>query len=83
MPQPPSRTVAKLSLDTRSGNEFVLSDLNDVKKANAEGIVESRLNKWINTLQSQIMRAVQPTYEDVLQASYSNSKKASKPPRLK
>lgn len=54
--QPPSKNVVKSSPDTRGEVEHVLADLDVVKEADVEVIVEC--SKRTSTLKSQIMKAV-------------------------
>lgn len=57
--QPPSKSVPKLSLDTRRGIKRVLADLNVVKRIDVEAIVENRLKKKMSTLQLHIVKILE------------------------
>lgn len=64
------KSVLKLLSDKRSEIEPILEDLSVVTKASAETIVETRLTNWTRTLHTQVVKAVELTFEDALQASY-------------
>lgn len=53
----------------RSEVERALADLRVVTKNDDEAIVDNRLIIWANTLQSQIVKNIEVTLEDVIQAS--------------
>lgn len=72
-PQPPSKTVVMSSPDTRSEMEHALADAGFMTNADVEAIVEIRLTKWTSTPQSQIVEAVESTFEEALQARCFNS----------
>lgn len=73
-------TVVKASEDV-TGNDVesdfkkketghVSDTLDVVRRTNVEVIVESLPTKWINTLKSMIIKAVENTFEDPYQTSY-------------
>lgn len=53
--------------------ERTLDDLSVVTKTKIDAVVENRLIKCTNTLQSQIVKTVGFTFDDALQASYFES----------
>lgn len=62
----------------RSEIERVLADLVVKTKPNVKAIAENCLTKCPNMLQSQVVKSVQCTLEEALQASYSSSNKGLK-----
>lgn len=62
----PSKSVVKLPSDMRDEIDRTLPDLDVVTKTDAEAIIENSLTKWSNTLNSQIVRAVEFKLEDAL-----------------
>lgn len=64
--QAPSKTAGESSSDTRSEIEQVLADVSVVMKADVKPIVESGPMKLIITLQSNIVKDVEFTFEDAL-----------------
>lgn len=53
--------------------ERPLADLRVLTKTVFEGFVENCLIKWSNTLQLQIVKDVESTFKDALQARYFNT----------
>lgn len=72
-PQPPSNSVIKPPLDMRRELKRALAHLSIMTKTDVEAIVQNRLTKCTNNLESLIFKSVDSTFEDALQASYFNS----------
>lgn len=75
-PQPSVKTVNKSSADTQNEIVHVLPHLGVVGKTKVKEIEEiggTQLTKRYSTLQSEIVKAVESTFEDTLQTSYFNS----------
>lgn len=62
-PQPPLKSVARPPSDMTSKIERVMPDRGVLTKTNVEAIVENCLTKWTDTLQSDIVKAVESTFE--------------------
>lgn len=77
-PQTASKTVGKSSPDLGSEIDFVLTDIVVVTKAIVDTIVESSPTNCTSTLQLQIVKAVESTFEDTLQKRYFNSNNGRK-----
>lgn len=67
------KTLDKLLSDMKNEIEPILAGIGVVKKTHVEAVVEDRLIKRTNTLQSEIGKAVDSTSEDSLQARFFNS----------
>lgn len=71
--QPPSKSVCKPLSDMRSKMESALADIGVQAKNELGAIVEIRRSKWTHSLQLEIIKDVQSTFEDALTASFFNS----------
>lgn len=70
--QPTSKFVINLQSYIRSRVQHALADLHVLTKTNVEPIVQTPLTEWTNTIQSWMVKAVESTLEDAIQASFSN-----------
>lgn len=68
----PSKTVIRSSPDTRSETKHVLTDPAVVTKDDVRAIVESTLTRCTITLQSQVLKAIQSTFDGTIKAIYFN-----------
>lgn len=64
--------VVRQLYDMKREIEHILADPNVVKKTDVGVIVRNCLTKCTSTLQWQMVKAVEPTFEDALHASYIN-----------
>lgn len=66
----PLKAVDKLQSDIRSEIVRALTHLGVMTRTEAEAMVENLLTKWINGLQSQMVKTVESTFEGTFRASY-------------
>lgn len=82
-PRPPSQNLVRSTPDMMINIEHVLADFGVITNADVEATIERRLTKWTSTQQSQVLKAVESTFEESLQSSYFNSNIGLKPTMYK